>query len=204
MKANIDFFGQLRKEIEAQKAAFSEEVVVDTRAKENDAVSDGATDAIKRLKEENRRLKEEVKQLKEKIDDYNPTPDGAEPLMMTETDIAWMDDKVEEEMRKEAALQQVEELMAQVKSLQEELRHRDDGVQRLPLAVFIEYAEENYTHDQNEYARILKEVLQDVFSSFTDEERARLKKLGHKPQPKPNIDKIFEITKNKNVNVGMR
>lgn len=77
---------------------------------------------------------------------------------------------------------QVKELNAQIGHLQEELSHYEDGVQRLPLVRFIEYAE-NYPPEQNEYARVVKEVLRDVYTTFTNEERVRLRALGHKPQP---------------------
>lgn len=179
MKANKDFFIQLRKEIEAQAVADSEEIGVGTHAKEADTVSESTEETIRRLEEENRRLKEEVQGLREEIENYNSIPDEAEPWVMTEADMSFME---EENLRKEAALQQVEELMTQIKSLQEELRRRDDGVQRLPLADFIEYAEENFTPEQNERAIILKEVLYDVFSIFTEDEKKRLRKLGRKPQ----------------------
>ena len=75
---------------------------------------------------------------------------------------------------------QVEKLKAQVCSLQEELHTLDDGVERLPLVRFIEYAE-MYPPEQNEYARAVKELLRDVYTSFSNEERARLRALGHKP-----------------------
>lgn len=75
---------------------------------------------------------------------------------------------------------QVEKLKAQVCSLQEELHTLDDGVERLPLVRFIEYAE-MYPPEQNEYARTVKELLRDVYTSFSNEERARLRALGHKP-----------------------
>ena len=74
---------------------------------------------------------------------------------------------------------QVKELNAQISVLQEELSHYEDGVQRLPLMSFIEYAE-GYPPEQNEYARVVKEVLRDVYTSFTSEERMRLRALGHK------------------------
>lgn len=76
---------------------------------------------------------------------------------------------------------QVEKLKAQVSSLQEELQVLDDGVERLPLIRFIEYAE-TYPPEQNEHARTLKEALRDVYTSFSQEERIRLRALGHKPQ----------------------
>lgn len=75
---------------------------------------------------------------------------------------------------------QVKKLKAQVCSLQEELHTLDDGVERLPLVRFIEYAE-MYPPEQNEYARTVKELLRDVYTSFSNEERARLRALGHKP-----------------------
>ena len=75
---------------------------------------------------------------------------------------------------------QVEKLKAQVCSLQEELHTLDDGVERLPLVRFIEYAE-MYPPEQNEYTRMVKELLRDVYTSFSNEERARLRALGHKP-----------------------
>ena len=178
MKANIDFFEQLRKEIEAQACATPESTSMDAHAEEAHTESESAKDTIQQLEEENRRLKEEVKRLREEIENYNSIPDEAEPLMMTEADIV---SAHEEMMRYEAAQQQIAELMQMVESQQEELRDRSDNVQRLPLAVFIEYAEENYTPEQNEKAAILKEVLYDVFSTFTEDEKKRLKKLGHKP-----------------------
>lgn len=74
---------------------------------------------------------------------------------------------------------QVKELNEQIGLLQEELSHYEDGVQRLPLMSFIEYAEK-YPPEQNEQARVVKEVLRDVYTSFSNEERERLKALGHK------------------------
>lgn len=76
----------------------------------------------------------------------------------------------------------VKELNEKIGLLQEELRHYDDGVERLPLMCFIEYAEK-YPPEQNEHARTLKEALRDVFTSFSNEEKIRLRALGHKPQP---------------------
>lgn len=201
MKANIDFFEQLRKEIEAQACATPESTSMDAHAEEAHTESESAKDTIQQLEEENRRLKEEVKRLREEIENCNSIPDEAEPLTMTTSDIV---SAHEEMMRYEAAQQQIAELMQMVESQQDELRDRNDGVQRLPLIVFIEYAEENYTPEQNDKAAILKEVLYDVFSTFTEEEKKRLKKLGHKPQPQSSIDKIFEIKDNENVNLGMK
>lgn len=90
----------------------------------------------------------------------------------------------EEAIKKENKLlkNQVKELNAQVCMLQEELRRYDDGVQCLPLMCFIKYAEK-YPPEQNEYARVVKEMLRDVYTSFSDEERMRLRALGHKPHP---------------------
>lgn len=90
----------------------------------------------------------------------------------------------EEAIKKENKLlkNQVKELNAQVCLLQEELRRYDDGVQCLPLMCFIKYAEK-YPPEQNEYARVVKEMLRDVYTSFSDEERMRLRALGHKPHP---------------------
>lgn len=76
----------------------------------------------------------------------------------------------------------VKELNEQISVLQEELSHYEDGVQRLPLMSFIEYAEK-YPPEQNEQARVVKEVLRDVYTSFTNEEKKRLRALGHKTQP---------------------
>lgn len=66
---------------------------------------------------------------------------------------------------------------------QERKKHGErDGIERLPMAAFISYAEEHYPADQNSRAKVLKEALGDVFNirKIDDESYERWKRLGTK------------------------
>lgn len=66
---------------------------------------------------------------------------------------------------------------------QERTKHEEsDGIERLPMAAFISYAEEHYPADQNSRAKVLKEALGDVFNirKIDDKSYERWKRLGTK------------------------
>ena len=85
-------------------------------------------------------------------------------------------------------IQMLEEAKQREKELidaleQERKRHDEsDGIERLPMAAFIGYAEEHYPADQNKSAKILKEALGDVYNirRIDDETYERWKLLGTK------------------------
>ena len=80
-------------------------------------------------------------------------------------------------------------------------------IERLPLAAFIEYAEE-LPAEQNKNALAIKTMLFDLFNGkISEEERGRLRQLGRKPQPVATINNINgplnDIHHNDHVKAGL-
>lgn len=110
-------------------------------------------------------------------------------------------------MRMKKVMQRMKELeqreMEQdrlLKALQERLDAMEDGKERLPIGAFLDYAERYYTPEQNDRAKVVKELLGDLFTNISTEDRKRLRMLGCKER---SIAKsVFDISGNKEVNIG--
>lgn len=84
----------------------------------------------------------------------------------------------------------IEHLSNREKVSQEKPNNPDDHIERLPLTVFIEYAEE-LPAEQNKNALAIKTMLFDLFNGkISEEERGRLRQLGRKPQPVATINNV--------------
>ena len=78
--------------------------------------------------------------------------------------------------------------------------------QRLPLKSFLEHVEQHFTPYQNTEAIAVKDVLFALFTSPTDEERARLNRLGHKLPPMGSLTvngPLNDIHHNEQVKAGL-
>lgn len=80
------------------------------------------------------------------------------------------------------ARQKTEQLQRELEQLTDKLKRTETHGDRLPLAVFLDYVENNFPPQQNDRAKVLKEVLGDLYSQqyMTDEEKERFRKLGTK------------------------
>ena len=113
----------------------------------------------------------------------------------------------EEEYRNEI-IQRLEEATQRESELRKALEEKrnkeaqENGVEKLPMIAFIEYAETYFPASQNDRAKVLKEVLTDVYNRrlVSDEDYERLKKLGTKENPL-RIEKINDIHGNNNVDI---
>ena len=93
-----------------------------------------------------------------------------------------------------------EELLKQIKTLQDSQKLKDEGVERLPIVAFLDYVETYFTSEQNDRAKVVKEVLGDLYSNISEEEKKRLRALGTKE--KLTAKSMFEITGNDQVHIG--
>ena len=94
----------------------------------------------------------------------------------------------------------VRRLKNDVKQLERELE------KRLPIVTFLDYVEDYFAPERNEDARVVKEVLHDLYEHPSEEERGRLREMGHKPMPAPGITvngPLNDVHHNEYVKAGM-
>ena len=85
------------------------------------------------------------------------------------------------------------ELQAKIEELQKK---------HLPITTFLTYVEDNFPAEQNDRAKVVKEVLGDLFTNPSKEERKRLRVLGTKEKALV-IEKVNDIHHNQNVTAGI-
>lgn len=129
------------------------------------------------------------------------------------------DEKVQEVERLKAELaeekrlhaearQKTEQLQRELEQLTDKLKRTETDGDRLPLTAFLDYVENYFTPQQNDRAKVMKEVLGDLYSQecMTDEEKKRLRKLGAKAVPVSTMTvngPVNDIHDNGHVRAGM-
>lgn len=129
------------------------------------------------------------------------------------------DEKVQEVERLKAELaeekrlhaearQRTKQLERELEQLTDKLKMAEKDGERLPLTAFLDYVENYFTPQQNDRAKVLKEVLGDLYSQeyMTDEEKERFRKLGTKPVPVSTMTvngPVNDIHDNGHVRAGM-
>ena len=206
MKATKDFFEEFRKELrrrtlgeDLEDASLAEEINENTG---NKPTWEELFRDNKRYRKENGRLKKTIEELRKQVGEIDAMSEW------TDEDREQMRKWEEEMSQREAALEKVGELMEEIQFLRSRLKKRDKGEERLPITTFIQYVEEHFTPEQNDRAKIIKEVLYDVFSSanLPQEVRERLKKLGFKPKSSSSVTingPLNDIHDNEHVRAGM-
>ena len=177
MKATIEFFETLRKEIASRP---------DNRETGPNAHTGNSYDAGDAPTPQELALEDEVNGLKK------------ENLQLR---------AIIEHLSNREKVSQEEHLSNREKVSQEKPNNPDDHIERLPLTVFIEYAEE-LPAEQNKNALAIKTMLFDLFNGkISEEERGRLRQLGRKPQPVATINNVNgplnDIHHNDHVKAGL-
>ena len=99
---------------------------------------------------------------------------------------------------------EIERQQDEITNLRHEIRRLRE--ERLPIVTFLDYVEDCFTPEQNHEARAIKEALSDLFVHISEEERSRLRKIGHKPMPAPGITvngPLNDVHHNEYVKAGM-
>lgn len=129
--------------------------------------------------------------------DLTPLPqqDSANEQTTSPADAAKLQQDIEARDQEIAQLkQQIADQEAQIAGLKKRPATTPpaDGVTELDIVVrILDYAEEQYPAEQNEKAKVVKELLQDLFSDMLDKKtKARLKKLGTKSQAAAKIGQL--------------
>lgn len=148
--------------------------------------------ALMKSELEKQRVEYEAREMGVSPEDLKSNPIPVPPEIRAQWDAELEADMNRAEEEPEAysneLIQMLEEAKQREKELidaleQERKRHDEsDGIERLPMAAFIGYAEEHYPADQNKSAKILKEALGDVYNirRIDDETYERWKLLGTK------------------------
>ena len=106
--------------------------------------------------------------------------------------------------RMSALEREIERQQDEITNLRHEIRRLRE--ERLPIVTFLDYVEDCFTPEQNQEARAIKEALSDLFVHISEEERSRLRKIGHKPMPAPGITvngPLNDVHHNEYVKAGM-
>lgn len=120
-----------------------------------------------------------------------------------------LDTELAAEKRQHAEVQQkTEQLQQELELLTDKLKRTEKDGERLPLTAFLDYVENYFTPQQNDRAKVMKEVLGDLYSQqcMTDEEKKRLRKLGTKSVPVSTMTvngPLNDIHDNGHVRAGM-
>lgn len=120
-----------------------------------------------------------------------------------------LDTELAAEKRQHAEVQQkTEQLQQELELLTDKLKQTEKDGERLPLTAFLDYVENYFTPQQNDRAKVMKEVLGDLYSQqcMTDEEKKRLRKLGTKSVPVSTMTvngPLNDIHDNGHVRAGM-
>lgn len=138
------------------------------------------------LEEENARLKNDTDRLEEENDRLR-------------------DDNVRQNAKNLHLAKENIRLQNRLDELERKLAEQNAS-QRLPLKSFLDHVEQHFTPYQNPDAIAVKDVLFALFTSPTDEERARLNRLGHKLPPMGSLTvngPLNDIHHNEQVKAGL-
>lgn len=164
------------------------------------------------LRKENRYYRDELEKqeqaqhsLRKELEAYKRMDGVKEQMEQYES----LQNELAEEKRLHAeARQKTKQLKRELEQLTDKLKLAEKDGERLPLTAFLDYVENYFTPQQNDRAKVMKEVLGDLYSQeyMTDEEKERFRKLGTKPVPVSTMTvngPLNDIHDNGHVRAGM-
>ena len=102
-----------------------------------------------------------------------------------------LDTELAAEKRQHAEEQQkTEQLQQELELLTDKLKRTEKDGERLPLTAFLDYVENYFTPQQNDRAKVMKEVLGDLYSQqcMTDEEKKTAAEAGYQVRARKHND----------------